>query len=93
MAFTVSNVVNTVMGDKRINILRVTADGASSSVITGLNNISHACLMVEANGTAAATAPVLAINAHNAGTATAGAFALTGCVSGGIYSVMVISPA
>ena len=93
MAFTVSNVVNSVMGDKRLNILRITADGASEAIATGLNVITVASLNVEANGTAAATAPVLAFNKGVTGTSIAGTIALTGCVSGGIYTVWVVSPA
>lgn len=93
MAFTVSNVVNSVMGAHRLNIFRVTADSAAGAIDTGLNAITLASLSVEKNGTAAATAPVLAFNAGTTGTSIAGTFALTGCVANGIYTVWVVSPA
>jgi len=79
MAYTVSHLMSTVMGDQRAIGARVTADAATGSWDTGLGNINIVNNAVQSG----ASAPVMfAINEGVSGTAIAGTVGITGAASG-----------
>lgn len=86
MAFTTSFLVKTVMGDKRVHGLRVTADAASDAIDTGLSVIDHVSVAPQSMASAAGK---FKINALSAGTATNGFLAITGIASGDVLFVTV----
>lgn len=88
MAFTVSTVVNTVMGAERLKVLRVTADDTTQNIVTGFNVIKIASLMNEG----ASTSPILAFNSTCSGVSQPGTVGLSNCTSGQIYHLWVVSP-
>ncbi len=93
MAFTVTQVVtNTVFGNLRFKAIDVTADAATDSLVIGMGNIIHAQLSVK-NAASAPTmnVPVVTKNAGATGTSIVGNLALTNCVSGDKYSIIIFA--
>ena len=79
MAYTVSHLMSTVMGDQRVIGARVTADAATGTWETGLGNVATINNALQSG----ASAPVMfAINEGVSGTAIAGLVAITGAASG-----------
>lgn len=88
MAFTVSTIVNSVIGADRLNVLRVTADAATQNIVTGLNSVKIASLMNEG----ASTSPVVSFNSTCSGDVQMGTVGLSNCTSGQVYHLWVVSP-
>ena len=83
MAFSFTVLKQTVFGDERVTHGVVTADGTAGYVATGLQNIvamSHAPKSMT-------TGVKYTINKLDAGTASAGSLAVTGCTSGDEFYV------
>lgn len=94
MAFTVSQIVNSGLENKRFIILRVTADAATGTVVPGPTLIDDASYTIEAMASAPTmNMPVIKINAGVSGTSIAGTIAMTNCVSSDIYHLFVTSRA
>jgi hypothetical protein len=85
MAFTTSMLFQTVQGDKRVQAIRVTADGATGTVPTSLN-VVEACVV---GPVSAPTNPVIAINQGTTGTSILGTVGMTSCTSGNVYQLIV----
>jgi len=80
MAFTVSTTADdTIFGNARVRYLRVTADGATEALSTGLDVVYSVSYTPQSMATALAA---FAINEGVAGTATNGAIGITGVASG-----------
>ena len=86
MAFTTSNLLKTVFGNERVFSFRVTADGLSGTVSTGLQWVDTALLCPQSLSTGAIK---VAINELTSGTANAGSVAITGAVSGDEFLLTV----
>ena len=86
MAYTTSNLVKTVFGDKRVFALRVTADAATGAVATGLSYIDTAMISPQSLSTGAIK---LAINEDCSGVASVGSVGVTGCASGDEFLLTV----
>lgn len=86
MAFTTSALVNSVFGNERVKVLRVTADAATDAFETGLAVIDAVSV---GNQSASAGTAKFKINALSAGTAANGYLAVTGATSGDVYFVTV----
>lgn len=93
MAFTVSQIVtNTVFGNLRFKAIDVTADAATAELALGMGNIIHASLSIKKAASAATmNLPVVTKNQGVSGTSTVGSLALTNCVSGDQYSIIVFA--
>ena len=89
MAFTVSTIVNGVMGADRLQILRVTADATTQNIVTGFNVLKIASCMNEG----ASTCPVISFNSTCTGVAQNGTVGMSNCTSGQIYHLWVVAPA
>lgn len=86
MAFTVSSLVKgTVMGNKIMQALKVTADAATGTIPTALGQIEF----YQISSVSAPTNPIVGMNAGVSGTSIAGTLALTNCTSGNAYMVTV----
>lgn len=88
MAFTVSNIVQGVMGENRLTILRVTADATTQNIVTGFNMIKIASCMNEG----ASTCPIISFNSTCSGVETLGTVGMSNCTSGQIYHLWIVSP-
>jgi hypothetical protein len=86
MAFTTSGLMNTVLGNKRVLGLRVTADAATDAFETGLGVIDFVSVAYQSATTGAGK---FKINALSAGTAANGYLAVTGVASGDVFFVTV----
>jgi hypothetical protein len=94
MGFTVSNVFNSVFGDRRVSVEQVTADAAEGRVTTRLSKIEFAIVSPRkqasfvASGNTSQTYVNYAINAGSTGTAINGTIGFSGCVANNIYFVV-----
>jgi hypothetical protein len=86
MAYTVSLVVNSVFGNKRVAGYRIAADAASATVQTPLNNIE---LIQHAPVSMTTSAIRFEANEASAGTATAGMLHIENATSGDVFYVTV----
>lgn len=86
MAFTTSFLVKSVLGDKRVNMIRVTADAATDAIDTGVSIIDFVQATPQSMTTSAGK---FKINALSAGTSTNGFLAITGVASGDVMFVTV----
>jgi hypothetical protein len=86
MAYTVSLVVNSVFGNKRVAGYRIAADAASATVQTPLGSIE---LINHASVSMATSAIRLEANEGPAGTATAGMLHIENATSGDVFYVTV----
>lgn len=88
MAFTVSNLANSVFGNKNVKFLRVTADAASDAIDTGFA-VVEAILgnCPQSMGTAAVK---IKLNQLTAATASNGKVAITGAATGDVLHLALI---
>lgn len=86
MAYTVSHLVSTVVGNLKMKAVRVTADAATGSIETGLENVRAVSVT---NQSATSAGYKVAMNEGVAGTSIAGTVAITGAASGDELIVMV----
>lgn len=86
MAFTNSLLVNTVFGNERVQHWRITADGLSSALNTGLDTIYSVNFAPQSMTTAAGK---FAINEGVEGTSIAGTLGITGVASGDEFLLTV----
>lgn len=87
MAFTKSNVFQTVFGNKRIVTFDLTADGNSGAVDSGVSVIEAVTVGV----TSAATgSQKFKKNLNSAGTALNGSIFCSSCTNGDVFSVIVV---
>ena len=94
MAFTVSNVMNTTMGDAKVAILRVTPDAATQAIDTGFNVLKYVTLSYEVPASHSLSSfPVLKINANASGVAANGQVGLSACISGEVLVLTCYAPA
>lgn len=95
MAYTVSMNANTVFGDKRVILLRVTADAATQAVESGLKNIVFA-LPLTVSCTAATTLSAgiahdwrVYYNSNASGVQSMGVLGISNAVSGDVKDIVV----
>lgn len=90
MAATVSHIADSVMGNQRVEKLKVTlgANSATGDVQTNLSTVSFA-MIAPLEGSAY---PSMRYNSGVAGTATAGLIALHSGTSAGSYVVVAYGP-
>ena len=92
MAFTTSTIVESVMGNKRMKNIRITADAATQNVSTGLQDIdamaATAVSMATCSGNSGPSWRI-ARNSGAAGTAIAGTLGISAATSGDVYEVVV----
>lgn len=87
MAFTVSNMGNSVFGNKVAKFLRVTADAADGSVVTGLGVVENVSLGPQSMATASVR---IKMNLTGAGTAANGSLTCSGVASGDVFNLLCI---
>jgi len=89
MANTLSQLVNTVVGNQRKVVWRVTVDAAATSFVTGLEKIEDFQIAIQSAVTRGTDGCFVRcdMNADPAGTATLGSLAMTSAVSGDEYIV------
>lgn len=94
MAFTVSHLVDTVFGNKRVSIQQVTPDAAEGTVVTRLGKVDFALVSERkrasfiASGNTSQTYVNYVINAGTTGTAANGTIGFSGCVANNIMFVV-----
>ena len=88
MAFTVSNLANSVFGNKSVRFLRVTADAASDAIDTGFSVVE--AVLGQCPQSMATAAIKVKLNQLTAATASNGKVAMTGAASGDIFHLTVI---
>lgn len=95
MAFTVSSNANTVFGDKRVVLLRVTADAATQTVETGLKNISWAMALTVSTTVGTTLSAGIAAdwrvyyNSNASGVQSMGVLGISNAVSGDTKDIVV----
>lgn len=96
MAFTVSQITNTVFGNERVVVLNVTPDSAEGAVtVPGISRVVHATLTPKtqasfiASGNTSQTYPTYVENAGTTGTVIAGTVGLSGLVASNVYRLVV----
>lgn len=89
MAYTVSHLVNTVVGNQIKKVIRVTPDDTTGVVTTGLHVIEDFSVSVQSAATMSGNSglPRFAMNELCAGTASLGSLGCTQCVSGDEYII------
>jgi len=87
MAYTSSNLVKTVFGDKYVQVFRVTADAASGTVDTGFNIIEGSLGLTPRSATTTGFRTYL--NGTAASAACNGVIGFSGMVSGDIIDIAV----
>jgi hypothetical protein len=90
MAYTLSTVVNTVVGNERLFIGYVTVDAAATSVVIPGAVSIDGILGVTGVNTACTLSNAFAENVGPTGTSIAGSLAMTSVVSGGKYLISVL---
>lgn len=86
MAYTSSQLVNTVLGNQRVQLLRVTADAASGAVDTGFGVIDF----IQPGCQSATTSGFRTFMNKNSGlTALNGTIAISGVASGDVLLITV----
>lgn len=94
MAFTVSQVVTgSVFGDMRIKIINVTPDATTGSFDAGMGNLVAVIPSIKSmqswvGSGSTRNVAVVGINVGPVATAIVGQIALTGCVSGDVYTLI-----
>lgn len=88
MAYTVSNIANSVFGNKNVKFLRVTTDAATGVVPTGFSIVETLLgLAPQSMGTAGIK---IKLNEGVASTATVGSLGITGCATGDVFFLTVV---
>lgn len=94
MAFTVSNVVDSVFGNLRVSVQQVTPDAAEGTVVTKLNKLAFALVSSRKNATFVASGNTAqsylnyVVNAGTTGTAINGTIGFSGAVANSILTVV-----
>jgi hypothetical protein len=83
MAYTVVR-VNSVFGNERVAILKITTDAATQNVGSGLSVIHGIALGIISCNSANFK---IGVNSATTGTAVAGTLGITGCTSGDVFYV------
>lgn len=86
MAWTVTTTQDTVFGNDRVKILKVSADGAESNIETGLGVVTAFSFAPISMSTAA---PKIAYNSLSTGTAAAGWMAVSAAANGDVFFLTV----
>lgn len=81
MAYTVSAVVNTVFGDKRVRSLKITADAATQTVESGLEYIDAFSVGIQSVTTAGGL-PAIYANSNASGVQSFGVLGISNLASG-----------
>lgn len=84
MAFTLSQIVQTTLGNKKVRIHRVTADAAEANLTTGLQIVEAAFIQPELGQ----TMPAAHINKNSSGTASNGTVGVSGTSSANIFHMI-----
>lgn len=86
MAYTLSTVFNTALGDKRVRAVRVTADAAETNLSAlGFGVIETVSIAPEKGQ----TMPAAHVNKNSSGTASNGGIGISGCSSGNIFQMII----
>lgn len=91
MAFTTSHLFDTVFGNKRVSIQRVTPDAAEGTVVTRLAKVDWAMTSFRkraaftASGNTSQTYCNYVENAGSTGTAINGTIGFSGCVANEVF--------
>lgn len=94
MAFTVSHLVDTVFGNKRVSVQQVTPDASEGVVATRLSKLDFAIVTSRKNATFVASGNTAqsylnyVINAGSTGTAINGSIGFSGCIANNILYVV-----
>lgn len=89
MAYTVAR-ENTVFGNKRAVLLKITADAATQTIETGLPRVDHIAIHY---GSGTSSAMKIAINSNASGVQSFGVLGISGATSGDDVYVTVFGPA
>lgn len=100
MAYTLSTIVNSYMGEFRMKQLRVTADAATQTVETGLGHVSIAIPTPVSGAVSVATLSgntgvdqaagwVTYVNSNASGVQSNGVLGISNAVSGDVYDIVV----
>lgn len=91
MAYTVSHLFDTVFGDKRVSVQRVTPDAAEGVVATRLKKVDFAMMppltqaSFVASGNTSQTYPTIKFNQGTTATAINGSIGISGVVASNVY--------
>lgn len=85
MAFSNSLLERTVLGNKVVQFYSCVADGATGTIVTGLNSVS----MIDLTPKSLTAIVKAKINIGVSGTATAGTIAVTGATAGDEFYLIV----
>lgn len=94
MAFAVSQVVtNTVFGDLRVKIIDVTPDATTGTIDPGMGTLVAVLPHIKSmssfvNSGSTRHIAVVGVNKGALGTSIAGTIAMTGCISGDVYTLV-----
>lgn len=87
MAFTTSTVVDgVVFGNKRVRILRVTADGSEANLTSGLQAVDFVSIQPELG----ISMPCAHLNKNSSGTSANGTIGISACSSGNIFHAIIL---
>ena len=89
MAFSVSSVEKTVLGNKNVVVLSCVADAASDAFATGLSNVDWYGFAPRSMSTGANGGAKIRMNVLSAATASPGYIAVTGVTSGDHFYLTV----
>ena len=87
MAATVSFLVNTVFGNKRVIVANIHCSGTTSNMLTGFNAVDGANVCLGYSCATAETPKIATLNVGETATAIAGSVLLKGTVDGSVYVV------
>lgn len=85
MAFTLSTTVNTVLGNKRVQVIRVTADSAEANIATAMKVVEAAFCQPEKGQ----TMPAAQVNKDSTATASNGTVGISGTSNANIFQLIV----
>lgn len=96
MAFTVSSNANTVFGNQRVVLLRVTADAATQTVETGLKSITFAIPVTISTTVGTTLSAGIAAdwrvyyNSNASGVQSLGVLGISNAVAGDVKDIVVV---
>jgi hypothetical protein len=84
MAYTLSTIVQSVFGDKRLQLIRVTADSAEANITTALGVVEAVSISLEKGQ----TMPIAQINKDSTATASNGTVGISGCSNANVFNMI-----
>ena len=90
MAYTGTFLVKTVVGDKRMNIIRVTASATEENIDTAMDLVEGFMIAPQSCSTSTTLYPVIKMNVDSSGTAAYGYLGVSNIVATDVWIMTVI---